>query len=462
MQLKRSELYSRVCNAPLSKLAPELGLTGTALAAVCRRHQIPYPGSGYWTRKSLGLPAELPALPDGLDDIIEIMAVTPKPRKQKAPEANTRLERRSDARTRRLEHHPLLFGAEEHLRKSRAAKDGEFLRPYKRILPDVISSEAGLLRALSIANDLYVALEWQGYRVHIAPAGEGHRRISVQEQEVERKDRKYGRYSSGSIWGPDRPTIFHIDTVPIGLVITEMTERVTMRYINGDYHREDSKLVRSMKAWQLTHSWTTEQDMPSGRFRIIAYSPKNGVDWSLSWQDTETEPLAKAIPKIVETIRASRDKLQTLMAAEDEAEARRKKEREDEWERYLRREDGRKVAQAIKDSQQQLAEIIESWGKAIVVERFFSDVEQRLEAVDEALRQHLEERLKLARQMMGSIDPLDFMANWQAPDDRYRSKYDESPQPPSGGLAKECERPAKAFSLGREAAIIGRVASRLP
>lgn len=33
MQLKRSELYSRVCNAPLSKLAPELGLTGTALAA---------------------------------------------------------------------------------------------------------------------------------------------------------------------------------------------------------------------------------------------------------------------------------------------------------------------------------------------------------------------------------------------------------------------------------------------
>lgn len=57
MQLKRSELYSRVCNAPLSKLAPEFGLTGTALAAVCRQHQIPYPGSGYWTRKSLGLPA---------------------------------------------------------------------------------------------------------------------------------------------------------------------------------------------------------------------------------------------------------------------------------------------------------------------------------------------------------------------------------------------------------------------
>ncbi|MQW32008.1 hypothetical protein [Sinorhizobium meliloti] len=132
-------------------------------------------------------------------------------------------------------------------------------------------------------------------------------------------------------------------------------------------------------------------------------------------------------------MRASRDKLQSLIAAEDEAEARRKKERGEEWERYLRREDERKVAQAIKDSQQQLAEIIESWGKAIIVERFFSDVERRMEGVDEALRQHLEGRLKLARQMMGSIDPLDFMANWRAPDDRYRSRYDQSPQPPSGG-----------------------------
>jgi hypothetical protein len=187
--------------------------------------------------------------------------------------------------------------------------------------------------------------------------------------------------------------------------------------------------------------------MPSGRFRIIAYSPKNGVEWSLSWQDAETEPLTKAIPNIVETLRAAGNKLQTLMTAEDEAEARRKKERQEEWERYQRREDERKVAQAIKDSQQQLAEIIESWGKAMVVERFFSDVEQRLEGVDEALRQHLEERLKLARQMMGSIDPLDFMANWRAPDDRYRSKYDPSCQPPSGGTHKRAMKSTGEISM---------------
>ncbi|MGO7042178.1 hypothetical protein ACCS60_27905 [Rhizobium acaciae] len=437
MQLTRLELYERVCRAPLSKLAPELGLSGTALAAVCRQHQIPYPGSGYWTRKSLGLAAELPALPEGVNETIEITAPVPKPRQKKAPEDRVTRKARAIAKARRLERHPLLYGVEEHMRKTRVAKDGEFLRPYKRILPDLISSEDALPRALSVANHLYLALDKQGYRVHIAPPGDDHRRIRVREQEVELKDRKYGRYHSGSIWGPDRPTIFYIDAVPIGLALTEMTERVTMRYLNGDYHREDSKLVRSMKPWQLTHSWTTEQDMPSGRFRIIAYSPKNGVDWSISWQDTQQESLVSIIPKIVETLRSSTDKLQRLMTAEDEAEAKRKKERQEEWERYERREDARKVAQALADSRQQLAETIEKWGKAMTVERFFADADDRLGGVDDQRRQRLAERLALARAMMGSIDPLDFIESWKAPDERYRSKYDQPVQPPAGNPAKE-------------------------
>ncbi|MBY3068282.1 hypothetical protein HFO74_33575 [Rhizobium laguerreae] len=424
MRLTRLELYERVCGAPLSKLAPEFGLSGTALAAICRQHQIPYPGSGYWTRKSLGLTAELPVLPERSDDPIEITASVPKPRQKNTTEDSKEGKTKAATKPRRLERHPLLYGVEEHMRKTRVAQTGEFLRPYKRILPDLISSEDALPLALSTANDLYLALNKQGYRVHIAPSDDGNRRIRVQEQEVERKDRKYGRYHSGSIWGPDRPTIFYIDTVPIGLALTEMTERVTMRYLNGDYHREDSKLVRSMKPWQLTNSWTTEQDMPSGRFRIIAYSPKNGVDWSVSWQDTEQESLVSIIPKIVETLRASKDKLQRLMTAEDEAEAKRKKERQEEWERYERREDARKVAQALTDSRQQLAETIEKWGKAMTVERFFADAEDRLGGVDDDRRQRLTERLARARAMMGSVDPLDFIENWQAPDERYRSKYE--------------------------------------
>lgn len=422
MQITRLGLYKRVCDRPLSKVAPDLGISGTVLAAVCKRYQVPYPGSGYWTRKSLGLPAELPTLPEASDETIEVIPSVAKPRKKRTSEKGSTRKTRPVAKPHRPARHPLLLGVEEHFRKTRDVENGEFLRPYKRILPDLISSEAALLRALSIASDLYLALDEQGYRVHIAQAAENLHRIHVREQEVERKDRRYGRYNSGSIWAPDRPTVFYIDTVPIGLALTEMTERVAMRYLNGDYHREDSAVIRSAKAWQLTNSWTTEQDIPCGRFRIVAYSPKRGVDWSVSWQETNQQLLGTLIPRIVETLRASKNNLRRLMDAEDAAEAKRRKEWEEQWERYERQEDARKTAQAFTDSRQQLAEIIERWGRAMTVERFFTDAEERLKSTNGERRQRLEERLTLARAMMESVDPLDFIEVWLAPDERHRSK----------------------------------------
>lgn len=111
------------------------------------------------------------------------------------------------------------------------------------------------------------------------------------------------------------------------------------------------------------------------------------------------------------------------MVAEDLAEAKRKKEREEEWERYLRQEYARKTAQALADSRQQLGEIIERWGRAMTVERFFADAEERLKCTNGERGQRLEERLTLARAMIGGVDPLDFIESWVAPEERHRSKY---------------------------------------
>lgn len=428
MQITRAELYKRVCGSPLSKVAPDFDISGTALAAICKRHEIPYPGSGYWTRMSLGLSSDLPPLRVGDDQVITITPAPPKTKSIKPPSDKKSGKEKVVVKTARAERHPILVGVEPGFRKTREVKDGEFLRPYKRILPDVISSEVLLSRVLTLANDLYVALEKLGHRVLIAPADAKMNRVQIKEQEVDHKDRKYGRYHYGTIWAPDRPTVTYVDTVPIGLAITEMTERVTMRYLNGDYHREDSKIVRSARPWQIERSWTTEQDLPSGRFRIVAYSPKTGVEWSATWQDTETQPLSGLISRIVEKLEGSKSQLRHLMTSADEAAAQRKREWDEHWERYRREEDKRQVAKALAESQQQLAAIMDKWTKAIAVEHFFAEAEMRLAHIFDERRQHLQKRLALARSMVGTLGPLDFISSWIAPEERYRSNYTESPE----------------------------------
>src|SRR3546814_16570117 len=47
-RFRRQALYDLVWAEPLVTLAPKLGITGTALAKICRRHAIPVPGRGHW------------------------------------------------------------------------------------------------------------------------------------------------------------------------------------------------------------------------------------------------------------------------------------------------------------------------------------------------------------------------------------------------------------------------------
>ena len=63
MFITREELYRLVSERPLNKVAPELGLSATALARVSQTYSVPYPGSGYWTKKAMGLPVQVAPLP---------------------------------------------------------------------------------------------------------------------------------------------------------------------------------------------------------------------------------------------------------------------------------------------------------------------------------------------------------------------------------------------------------------
>lgn len=54
IQLTREELYHKVWEKPIVKVASELGISDRGLAKCCLRHQIPFPGRGYWSKVKVG------------------------------------------------------------------------------------------------------------------------------------------------------------------------------------------------------------------------------------------------------------------------------------------------------------------------------------------------------------------------------------------------------------------------
>ena len=73
LRITRRELYEKVWQTPMQKLANEFGLSDVGLAKLCRRHQIPVPARGYWARLHVGQEPKRPPLPDVVVDRIEIV-----------------------------------------------------------------------------------------------------------------------------------------------------------------------------------------------------------------------------------------------------------------------------------------------------------------------------------------------------------------------------------------------------
>jgi hypothetical protein len=159
--------------------------------------------------------------------------------------------------------------------------------------------------------------------------------------------------------------------------------------------------------------------MPTGRLRLVAYSPSWRVSWTTSWQETKSTTLTRELSTIVRAIeRAAVELVEKLKEADCQAE-RARLQRLAEEEQRRREEDLRQIQQSTKDSQAHLHQIIRDWAEAANIERFFQGVYDRASDLPAEARELVLERLKLARDFIGTQNPLDFFLSWKTPDERY-------------------------------------------
>jgi hypothetical protein len=107
-----------------------------------------------------------------------------------------------------------------------------------------------------------------------------------------------------------------------------------------------------------------------------------------------------------------------IIEAEQRAEAQRRAWEEQNT-RWKHEEDQRRIADSIKESREQLAQVIQSWATVMSIEQFLKGIEDRAVALPEAQRWQVLGRLQLAREFIGTQDPLEFFSSWKTPEERY-------------------------------------------
>jgi hypothetical protein len=407
----------------MTKVAEQFEVSGSYMARVCSVLGVPRPERGYWAKLAVGkapsrkpLPQAQPGDPLSWSKGGEL----PPPPKPVRPPIHRRSAR---VKLQTAGIHGLIRGAKEQFEAGRPVEEGAYLKPYKKLLVDVTTSKACLDKALDFANALFKAFESVGHRVMLAPANGPVRRGEIDEHEVQKK--RVG-YHYNNLWSPYRPTVVYIGTVAIGLAIVEMSEEVVLRYVRGKYIRDADYKPPKASRYYVDHSWTTTRDLPSGRLRLVAYSPYGRVSWSAEWQETKAASLTTKLAAIVKAVESSAgDLVEKLEEAERQAEIRHQKWLADE-ERRHREEDRRKVGQSVKDSQAQLGQIIQDWTNVMNVERFLAGVEEGLAGLPDGRRDQALQKLKLAREFIGTQDPLDFFLSWKTPPEFYQPIYGDA------------------------------------
>ncbi|TBB60679.1 hypothetical protein ELH43_36695 [Rhizobium ruizarguesonis] len=174
-------------------------------------------------------------------------------------------------------------------------RDDDYLKPRSKLFVDVATSRKSLLKSLRFANELFLRLERAGHRVVIASASEELIRIpsDVLEGQV-------GGREHAPIYSPRRPTVAYIYGVPIGLSIIETSETVEMQYVG------DGRFIRKSEYRKSEHvgpTWSSKKDLPSGRLRLVGYSPFHGIPWSRCWTETSNDLLDSKFEEIVNALR---------------------------------------------------------------------------------------------------------------------------------------------------------------
>jgi hypothetical protein len=173
-EISRESLFEMVWSQPTTKLAEQFKISDVALTKICRKHEIPVPGRGYWARVAAGQRQKRPEL--GLPSRPELEAIRiygsfharlkPEIRQAEleAKAIESAAERKIVVGQRLVDLHPIAQATLQRLRKEKANDHG-VVASFGPDLFSVAVSPSQVDRSIRILNAVARASTERGFSV---------------------------------------------------------------------------------------------------------------------------------------------------------------------------------------------------------------------------------------------------------------------------------------------------------
>jgi hypothetical protein len=173
-EISRKSLFEMVWSQPMTKVAAQFKISDVALTKICRRHEIPVPGRGFWARVAAGQPLKrpelrLPSRPE-LEDIrifgSSYSRVKPEIREaeREAKAMGSTADRKILVSQRLVDLHPIAQATLQGLRKAKANDHG-VVASFGRDLFSVAVSPSQVDRSIRILNAIARAPQSEAFRL---------------------------------------------------------------------------------------------------------------------------------------------------------------------------------------------------------------------------------------------------------------------------------------------------------
>lgn len=389
--MKRSELYALVWEKPVIRLAKELGVSDVGLAKACRRHDIPIPPRGHWTKLQFGKSSPKTALPPQ-DQDNEVQLTIPTPRE-----------------IARKEKRRALVKAVEHVAEQLTTPQYEISAELLKLHPLVKATNTYLQRLPKVIKK-YQRTDWleRGDDFE-SPPYEQHGRYSFKVpnglivtaslEKMEWVLRFYNSLFDALAQFGARATRADVDQVRgapkearvcIELAGESLAITLSEGYRKHELDAEEFRLAKRERSW--AQSWSY---VPSGKFTLHV----RGSEYSVSkeWRGT-TAQLESQFQSVTATIL-------TLLRGQSAVREERIREEEIRRAAAQRAEEVRQINQAKAEQLKKAFGIAVEYDRVTQLNKFLETLETELSSFEEPYQERTKVWVAVVREELTKHNP---------------------------------------------------------